>query len=115
GRVGERPGERSVRAGRPVAPDPCLDLRARAGVVRPAAPRLARRPGEEVLDADGGWAVPGLWDHHVHFTQAATTFDRLDLTTAGSAGEALRMVADHLAGPDAPPPGVPAARLRLLP
>ena len=107
--VGQRPGERSVPAGHPVADDDVVDLRIRDGVVRAAAPRLARRPGEEVLDADGRWAVPGLWDHHVHFTQAATTFDRLDLTTAGSAGEALRMVADHLAGPDAPPPGVPAA------
>jgi predicted amidohydrolase YtcJ len=42
------------------------DIRVRGGRVGAVAPTLARRPGEEVLEAQGGEVVPGLHDHHVH-------------------------------------------------
>jgi predicted amidohydrolase YtcJ len=42
------------------------DIRVQGGRVIAIAPALARRPGEEVLEARGGEAVPGLHDHHVH-------------------------------------------------
>ena len=35
------------------------------------ADRLDPRPGETVLDADGGTVIPGLHDHHVHLRSAA--------------------------------------------
>nr|WP_101615849.1 amidohydrolase [Bifidobacterium margollesii] len=50
----------------------------------------------EVIDAEGRWIIPGLWDGHTHFTQWASTFGRLDLLRAGSAGEAMAMLRDHL-------------------
>ncbi|GAA4414914.1 amidohydrolase family protein [Georgenia halophila] len=90
-----------------ISADP-VDLRITDGAVIAVAPRLDRRPGEDELDAAGRWAIPGLWDHHVHFTQAAQTFDRLDLTSARSAADALAMLRAYLAGPDSPEPRVPA-------
>ncbi len=50
-------------------------------------------PGEEVLDADGRWLVPGLWDAHVHLGQWARRRTRLDLAGTGSRGEAIARVA----------------------
>ena len=45
-----------------------VDLRIRGGVVIALAPTLPDR-GADVLDADGRWLLPGLWDHHVHLAQ----------------------------------------------
>ncbi|MFC7404542.1 amidohydrolase [Georgenia alba] len=89
-------------------PDGPVDVRIAAGSVTAVASSLERAPGEEQLDADGRWAIPGLWDQHVHFRQAAQTFQRLDLTSAGSAAEALTLLRDYLAGPEAPPADAPA-------
>jgi predicted amidohydrolase YtcJ len=53
----------------------------------------SRRPGDRpVLDADGRWLIPGLYDAHVHATQYAVQQGRIDLTAAGSAAEAVRMI-----------------------
>ena len=30
-------------------------------------------PGEDDIDADGGWLLPGLHDHHVHLRSLATS------------------------------------------
>ncbi|MFG6401598.1 amidohydrolase [Microbacterium sp. P04] len=46
----------------------------------------------EVLDADGAWLIPGLWDHHVHAIQWALLEDRIDLRPAGSAQEAAALM-----------------------
>lgn len=48
----------------------------------------------EVLDADGAWIGPGLWDHHTHFEQWSLGRRRVDVSGAGSAAE----VAEVLAG-----------------
>ncbi|CAN5581981.1 amidohydrolase family protein [soil metagenome] len=44
------------------------------------------------IDLEGRHLVPGLWDHHVHFTQWALTSQRVDLSTAASARVAAELV-----------------------
>ncbi|GAA1116660.1 amidohydrolase [Nesterenkonia jeotgali] len=44
------------------------------------------------LDAEGRFLIPGLWDHHVHFTQWAIARRRLDLAATTSAAEVLQLV-----------------------
>ncbi|MGA8522994.1 MAG: amidohydrolase family protein [Candidatus Dormiibacterota bacterium] len=51
----------------------------------------------EVIDLDGRWLLPGLWDRHVHFDQWAQTSARLDLSDTGSAVAAAHLIAAHLA------------------
>ena len=55
-------------------------------------------PGDEglVVDLDGRWVLPGLWDHHVHFGQWAMASRRLDLAPATSAAHAVSLVREHL-------------------
>ena len=47
----------------------------------------------ERIDLDGRHFVPGLWDHHVHFTQWALTSQRVDVSSAASARDAAEIVA----------------------
>lgn len=61
--------------------------------------RLARCPGQDdspVIDLQGRWVLPGLWDAHVHMTQWAMARRRLDLSTAGSSLELLDALASEL-------------------
>lgn len=51
----------------------------------------------EVIDLDGRWLLPGLWDRHVHFDQWAQTSAQLDLSDTGSAVAAAHLIAAHLA------------------
>ena len=76
-------------------PDAPVDLRIARGVLVEVGPTLDRR-GEEELDAAGRWAVPGLWDAHVHLQQWSRSLVRLDL--AGTAGpqDVTARVAAHL-------------------
>ncbi|ROS48401.1 amidohydrolase [Frigoribacterium sp. PhB24] len=50
----------------------------------------------EVLDLDGRWLAPGLWDSHVHMDQWALVRRRLDLSRARSAAEAASIVGERL-------------------
>ncbi len=75
---------------------PC-DVRIRGGRVVEVAPALRPDSREDVLDADGRWAIPGLWDQHVHLGQWALNQVRLDLSGAHCAEDATRVVADHVA------------------
>ncbi|WP_127573359.1 amidohydrolase [Georgenia faecalis] len=87
----------------PTAQPGPVDLRIVGGVVTDVAPRLDRLPGEDVLDVDGRWALPGLWDQHVHLTQWASSTSRLDVSRAESAAQAADLVAAHVAAhPPAP-------------
>ena len=73
------------------------DLRLDDGTITELGPSLPRRPGEEVLDAGGALAIPGLWDQHVHTGQLAQAHARLDTTGAGSVGVILERVRAELA------------------
>jgi len=48
---------------------------------------------DEVIDADGRWLIPGLWDEHVHFDHWASARNRIDLSGASSAAEAAAIMA----------------------
>lgn len=73
--------------------DGTFDLLVVDGAIRAIAPagRLSDRDAEP-LSLDGRWVVPGLWDNHVHFSQWARTARRLELSDAGSATHAARLV-----------------------
>ncbi|TRW45391.1 amidohydrolase family protein [Georgenia yuyongxinii] len=81
----------------PAGVDAPVDVRITDGVITAVGPRLPRAAGEEVLEAEGRWAVPGLWDNHVHMGQWAATFGRLNLSAAVSATEVLDLVTAALA------------------
>ena len=57
----------------------------------------SRMDKAEVVDLDGRFLLPGLWDRHVHFDQWAQIKVRLDLSGAETATAAARLVASHLA------------------
>lgn len=77
--------------------DGLWDVRLVDGRVAEVAPTGAPDPGVERIDAGGRWLLPGLWDHHVHFDQWAQVSRRLDLSAAGSALEAVRLVENWIA------------------
>jgi len=52
---------------------------------------------DEVVDLEGRYLLPGLWDRHVHFDQWAQVSARLDLSGAASAAAAARLVAASVA------------------
>ncbi|MFD5225604.1 amidohydrolase [Microbacterium sp. NPDC058342] len=88
---------RSVRVagpGRELVPthEP-VDILVRAGIIADIAPAGGLRLTAETLDADGAWAVPGLWDHHVHTVQWALDAQRVPLGAATGAGHAARLIA----------------------
>ena len=86
----------------PGAPGP-TDVRVADGVVTEIAPGGALAPmrGERVLEADGRWLIPGLWDQHVHMTTWAAFADRLDLTGTTSPAEVLQRVVPAIAALEA--------------
>ena len=52
-----------------VSPRQPVDIRIRQGKIIQLGRDLSRLPGEEELDAGRRWAIPGLWDAHVHMQQ----------------------------------------------
>ena len=54
-----------------------------------------------VIDVDGRYLIPGLWDEHVHMTQWALHANRIDLSGAVSAQDAAAVVRSAI--PDADP------------
>jgi predicted amidohydrolase YtcJ len=63
-----------------------------AGPGREFLPTGNLRPSGLVVDGDGGWLLPGLWDHHVHALQWALTADRVPLGAIESAREAATVM-----------------------
>ncbi len=64
-----------------------FDVFLEGGRIADIAPAGALPPRGVVLDADGAWLIPGLWDHHVHVMQwalvaAARTARACDLRRA---------------------------------
>ena len=86
------PGMRGATAEGPV------DLRIADGVVTEVGPDLPAVASDEVVDAAGRWAIPGLWDHHVHLTTWSRTRTTVDLAGTTGPEDVTRRVADHLAG-----------------
>ncbi|GAA4125225.1 amidohydrolase family protein [Knoellia locipacati] len=84
---------RVVPVGGVPAPSGPVDLRIVGDRVLEVAPSLRPEPTDEVLEAEGRWLVPGLWDQHVHLGQWAANASRLDLSATTSADEATRLVA----------------------
>jgi predicted amidohydrolase YtcJ len=75
-----------------------VDVRIAASRIAEIAPRLARSPGEAVLDAAGGALLPGLHDHHIHLRALAAVERSLrcgppDVTNAGALAAALATAA----------------------
>jgi hypothetical protein len=54
---------------------------------------VARPPGVPVVDGDGRWLIPGLWDAHVHLGQWALASRRLDLSRTSSPEGVLTLAA----------------------
>ena len=74
-----------------------VDVRLQDGRIDALGPRLDAH-GAEVLDAEGRELLRGLWDEHVHVTQAALAASRLELGRASSAVEVADVV--RVAGAD---------------
>lgn len=74
--------------------DGAYDVFIDGGDIVDLAPTGAVRPTGEVLDADGAWLIPGLWDHHVHVVSAALTRQRESLAHAESAGHAAKIMSE---------------------
>ncbi len=83
---------RLVPVGDVDAPEGEACIRIVDGVVREVAPDLTPNAGEQVLDADGRFAIPGLWDQHVHPVMWALARSRVDLAGTRSPAEAARRV-----------------------
>lgn len=73
---------------------PPVDLHLAGGIIRDIAPAGALARRGTVLDAQGAWVLPGLWDHHIHTVQWALVSQRTPLDAASSAMHAARVMAD---------------------
>jgi hypothetical protein len=75
-----------------------VDIVVREGVIDQVAPAgvLPLPNAVPVLPAQGRWAMPGLWDQHVHMTQWALSYSRLDTSEATDPTHACRLVAQAL-------------------
>ncbi|RKR74626.1 amidohydrolase [Frondihabitans australicus] len=84
---------RARLVGRADAP---TDVLLEDGAVTAIADGIA--PGDaEVVDLDGRFVAPGLWDNHVHMEQWALVRRRLDVSRASSAREAADLVRARMA------------------
>ncbi|WP_110240236.1 amidohydrolase [Nocardioides gilvus] len=52
---------------------------------------------DEVVDADGAWVIPGLWDQHVHLAQWSLAGGRFDLAGVTSVGEVVERLEARMA------------------
>lgn len=69
-----------------------VDLVLSEGIISSIVPTGTAAPVGEVVDGEGRWVGPGLWDAHVHFTQHVNRRRRLDLTETRSADDVLDIV-----------------------
>nr|WP_307454132.1 MULTISPECIES: amidohydrolase family protein [Microbacterium] len=72
--------------------DEPVDIVISEGRIADIAPTGNLRPTGLVIDGDGGWLLPGLWDHHVHVLQWALVADRVPLGDIASAREAAAVM-----------------------
>ena len=69
-----------------------VDLVFGGGEVVDISPPGTLRTAGQVWNAEGRWAIPGLWDHHVHLAPWALQSTRTDLRGAASAAEAAALM-----------------------
>nr|WP_205835438.1 amidohydrolase family protein [Microbacterium sp. CFH 90308] len=72
--------------------DEPVDVHIADGLVVDIAPARALPRRGLVLEADGHWLIPGLWDHHVHVVQWALVAQRVPLGTTTSAAQAAAVM-----------------------
>jgi predicted amidohydrolase YtcJ len=72
--------------------DEPVDVHLADGVIADIAPAGGLPRRGRVLDGDGTWLIPGLWDHHVHVVQWAMSAQREALGGVGSAAEAAAIM-----------------------
>lgn len=78
--------------------DSLVNIGTEAGVITAISPVGAgATPAGDVIDLEGRWVLPGLWDHHVHFNQQALAVRRIDVSSATSAAEAAQIMAAQAA------------------
>ncbi|GAA1894152.1 amidohydrolase [Lapillicoccus jejuensis] len=85
-----------VPVGAPVATSEPVDVLVEGGRVTAVGVGLRAPATGRVVEADGRWLLPGLWDHHVHLDQWARTAARLDVSGTGSPYDVLEKVAAAL-------------------
>uniref|UniRef100_UPI00406C83A2 amidohydrolase n=1 Tax=Microbacterium sp. LWH11-1.2 TaxID=3135258 RepID=UPI00406C83A2 len=97
----------TVRAARIAGPgreflidDEPVDIFLEDGRIADIAPTGALSARGEVVDAGGAWAIPGLWDNHVHTVQWALAEERAPLGEAGSAAAAAQLMSEARLLPD---------------
>ncbi|MDF2665996.1 MAG: putative metal-dependent hydrolase with the TIM-barrel fold [Microbacterium sp.] len=69
-----------------------VDLVLANGLIADIAPTGNLRPTGLVVEGEGGWLLPGLWDHHVHVLQWALAADRVPLGEVASARDAAAIM-----------------------
>lgn len=74
--------------------DGLFDVFLDGGVIADIAPTGAMPSRGEIVDAEGAWLIPGLWDHHVHTVQWALVAQRAALGHAESAAHAARLMGE---------------------
>ncbi|SEO76512.1 amidohydrolase [Actinacidiphila rubida] len=82
---------RNVRLG---SGGPLAHLLIAGGRIAAITSEAPARTAGEVVDAGGRTVLPGLWDAHVHMVQWASARRRVDLSGAGSAAAAARLMAE---------------------
>lgn len=68
-----------------------VDLRIVGGVITEVGSHV-QPCGELIVDAEGRWVIPGLWDAHVHCQTNARTSTWFDLSATSSSAEVLDVV-----------------------
>ncbi|GAA5165122.1 amidohydrolase [Ornithinimicrobium tianjinense] len=96
-------GADSDAPARPVEPTDVLLL---DGSVAEVGRGIAARDGIPEVDGAGRWALPGLWDHHVHVAQWGLTRSRIDTSAATGVEHALQIVRDAMDREPLPRSGV---------
>ena len=76
-----------------IDPAALYDVHLSDGAIADIAPAGALPRRGAVLDGEGAWLVPGLWDHHVHPLQWALGLERTSVRAATSAAEAAALAA----------------------
>lgn len=82
-----------LKNARPLGASALADVVVDRGGIVQILPAGAAPRASEMVDLDGRWLVPGLWDAHVHFTQWARRHGRVDVSAAGSAQEVCARMA----------------------